>query len=83
VDKAVDVASRPGAMLTAIAFEVEIASATGLASGGFIDSGGMIEAERRKSALAADPVLAAGPPAYGLDGAWVPAPSAFPPLSTR
>jgi nucleotide-binding universal stress UspA family protein len=58
VDKAVDVASRLGAMLTAIAFEVEIPSATGLASGAFIDIGGMIEAERRKSALAAGSVLA-------------------------
>jgi nucleotide-binding universal stress UspA family protein len=59
VGKAVDVASRLGATLSALAFEVEIPRATGLMSGGFIDVGGMIEAERRKSAKAAETVLAA------------------------
>lgn len=58
VGKAVDVASRLGATLTALAFEVEIPRATGLVGGGFIDLGGMIEAERRKSEEAAGAVLA-------------------------
>ena len=58
LDKALAVAARLGATLTAMAFEVEIPSATGLVSGGFVDLGGMIEAERRKSAHAAEAVLA-------------------------
>lgn len=58
VGKAVEVVAKLAATITAIAFEVEIPSATGLVSGRFIGLGGMIEAERRKSAEAAETVLA-------------------------